>query len=388
MANGQPPIDDVSGVGTEFPRPGARARPLLGEYPEVAPRQRHHHKAKPNLRLVTSRPKVREAGANRLDEATLRRTLRGLVEAGRLPLSGETNLEHFVRKQGKNLTRAFDNLLSYEAPMDPLNVLSLGTSLSRMLRLYPELRASLLRFEEILLAITRTTEFDDYINEKFDEDHARYLRRLTLEFEHLHVVGKTQCNEDHTTRPSWEAALSLDLPNIAVNLISTEVNQLCSLGHVEAAIDLYQRAGTGLVRKYYDYPTARVAVAMGRKENPDLSTLTCLGNLYAAVASAHMISADREAGTSMASSLKWARIFMELAKASFCAVRPTWSHGLANLQLIYYAEHRIIGNSREAQYFWQTGYDQLRLCNDVRRSRKMRKMDQEDHKFIEELLIR
>jgi hypothetical protein len=355
---------------------------LIGNYPKMSVRM-----PRPGPQLIVSNAKTFPRRAL-LDEATLRRTLRGLVEAGRLPLAGETNLEHFVRRQGKNLTRAFDNLISSEAPVDPLNVLSLGTSLSRMLRLYPELRASLFRFEKMLLAITRTPEFDDYINGKFEEDHAKYLRRLVLEFEHLHVVGKTQFDEDHTTRPNWEAALALDLPNIAVNLISTEVNQLCSLGHVESALDLYQRAGMRLVKKYYDFPIAHIAVAMGRKENADLSTLTCIGNLYAAVASAHMISAALEAGRSRASSVRWAHTFMELAKASFCAVRPTWSHGLANLQLICYTEHRIMGNSGQAQYFWQTGHNQLRLCNDIRRSTKMQALNQDDTKFVEELLIR
>ena len=118
--------------------------------------------------------------------------------------------------------------------------------------------------------------------------------------------------------PSWETALSLDLPNIAINLISLETMQMCSQGQLDAIPDLYHRTGAPLAKKYSNYPVSRIAISLGRAENPDLNVMTCMGNMYFSIASAHIIRASQEFGTTRAASITRAYEFMELASDAFC----------------------------------------------------------------------
>ena len=190
-------------------------------------------------------------------------TLRALVKAGRLPLAGKIHLEHFADGQAERLALELDQLISWYAVYpDPENILSVGAALCRILRLHPGLRDSLLHHELMLLAMTKSCRLNEYIEARFDEDYAKRLKRLALEFNHLHLVGKLAFDKDCSERPDWEAALRLGLPNAAIDLLNIGMMQLCARGDHEFVRELYERTGKRLIEEYKDYNVYRIAAVL------------------------------------------------------------------------------------------------------------------------------
>jgi hypothetical protein len=307
---------------------------------------------------------------------------------GSLPLSGGTCLGNITHGQVEELSSQLTLLTDLYAELpDPVNIVSVGSALSRVVRLHPGLRSSLGHHESTLLAVTKSVEFNDQIEQTFDEEHAKRLKRWTLEFGHLYAVGKLAFDKSYSDQPDLGVALSLDLPNVAMNLLNIEMMQLCARGDYESVLMLFDTRGRWLIKKYEDYKVSRIAVSLGRVENADMHIMTCVGNMFTSVAIAHMMRAVQESGHTKRNSIKWARRFTETAKVVYRSVEPVWSHGLASLQILQYVEQTLVGNTRAARDYWRTAYNQLLWCNDLRKAEILKDVKVDDPGSLEGLLL-
>ena len=127
-------------------------RPLIGEFPRK-PIQ-GCGTLRPPLRLAVNNRRIRST--RRDSRASLKKTLQTLIKVGRLPLSGETNLDRFVRDHATNLHHGLSDLIrsADDEPIDPIDLVSVGTSLSRIIRLHPKLHRRFFSFETALLKLT------------------------------------------------------------------------------------------------------------------------------------------------------------------------------------------------------------------------------------------
>ncbi len=117
-----------------------------------------------------------------------------------------------------------------------------------------------------------------------------------LEVDHLKLVGELAYDNHCSERPDWEAALRLDLPNEALDLLNIEMMKLCARGDHEAVRELYEGTGKGLIEAYRDYDVDRIAASLGRQKSAAMNVMTCAGNMYTSLANSDMLRAAQEFG--------------------------------------------------------------------------------------------
>ena len=124
-------------------------------------------------------------------------------------------------------------------------------------------------------------------------------------------------------RPDPDRALSLQLPNFALNFVALELAQLCAQGYPEKVLDVYNDTACEIADKYQSYPTLLIANGLNRLPNPDLDVRTCVANVYCGVAAAHLMIAVTESGKERQATLRAARGFTDRAEAFYCRGEPS-----------------------------------------------------------------
>src|SRR5262249_45062229 len=127
------------------------------------------------------------------------------------------------------------------------------------------------------------------------------LERQVIDLRQQQDVTKYAHREVFSSPPDWQSALDLDVPHLALCIISMRMARLNDEEKFERVIALYQDHAKAIIERYRDMDVREISFKLFHEPNADIDFKTCVahvyrdvGNAYIALASAQVAREKRE----------------------------------------------------------------------------------------------
>jgi hypothetical protein len=320
----------------------------------------------------------------------LRQIIRELMDLGRLPLAGARIATSEAKlKIIKEELHAYADRELWRIPQPDLLVLTAG--LLRLGRRDPQLHAHLRPHTDALVGKAISTESQAIRSEIHDRPTRDLYERLAYELPHLLNVALYAHGELLTPPPDIERkhehGLSLDVPQLALCVISIQMARLSAGRKPEESIALFANSAMPIIDRYKHLDVGAIAVKLFCAPNPDIDIKTCIGHVYRDLSNAYIVLATKQSPDQRRETLGLARGSIEKSFEWYSSAEPPWLHGIATLNATRYVFEIMYGSSERAQELRREVRWQLEVCGDSTRLKWLALVDENHPNSLLQFLV-
>jgi hypothetical protein len=341
----------------------------------------------PNQRLILPRTEPFDKNGR----GTKGQILEELIEAGRLPLTGSRI--KFTQDKFMLLIETLHEISDPRSiriesePLESTDLIAVCTALVRLGRTNPRLHARWGPYEDLFMKKMTGRSGLEVISSFKDRATRIAVTRQLLELRHLHDVSKFVHGEMLTSPLAHQDALDLDIPQLALGCISLEMRRLNARAESEKVIALYNRVGKGLIDRYKHLDVSAIAVKLFREPNADMDIKTCIAHVYRDVSDAYTLIATKQNEMERRETLRCALAFVDDAFEWYSSVKPSWLHGLANLNATKYVFEMLYGRFDRAKLIREQMVLQFLKCTDFTRLKALKHVREDDRDSLIKFLV-